>query len=167
MARLYLADSQRTALARLGQMTEEDATRLIAAFDQLDAYLTLDELAGRAVEVVPSLAPVDDLIVTLLGLATETRDLESDEVTELLRDALVAELPANGAVDVGQVVRMIARLTSTTALRTSANAHEVLAQHDRNYQSVRIFTDLRPLFGADPDSGQATVRCGHRGDAAA
>ncbi len=27
----------------------------------------------------------------------------------------------------------------------------MLAQHDRNFQSARIFTDLRPLFETDPE----------------
>jgi hypothetical protein len=151
MARLYLADSQRIALARLGQMDEEDATRLIETFDDLDAYLTVDELAERAGEVAPSLMPVDEVIVTLLGLTTKTRHLDAGDVTRLLRSALEGELPGGALVDLGRVIETIARLTSTRALRTSANAHEVLAQHDRNFQSARIFTDLRPLFGADPE----------------
>ncbi len=99
----------------------------------------------------PSLYPVDDVIVTLLGLTTETRDLDPSEMTQLLRDALGGESSGGVEVEVGRVVHVVAALTSSRALRTSANAHEVLAQHDRNFQSARIFTDLRPLFGADPD----------------
>lgn len=147
MARLYLADSQRRTLARLGLLTEDEATRLVETFDELDAYLTVDELANQAMHAATALDHVDEVIVTLLGLTSETRYLEPEEVAQLLREALEGET----TVDVSRVVDVIARLTSSRALRTSANAHEVLAQHDRNFQSARIFTDLRPLFGEDPE----------------
>lgn len=149
MARLFLADSQRDALTEMGRMDGQQAEQLVGAFDQLGAYLTIDGLVAAAQEAAPSLQSADDLIVTLLGLTTETRQLESSQVGQLVRDALERE-PLPISVDISRVVDVVRRLTATRALRTSANAHEVLAQHDRNFQAARIFTDLRPLFDTDP-----------------
>ncbi len=151
MARLFLADSQRNALARLGQVDEAQAAKLVAVFDGLRAYLTVDALGREAIQAAPSLEDVDDIVVTLLGLTTEIRHLPAEEIAQLLHDALDADALGGAAVDVDRVVEVVARLTSTRALRTSANAHEVLAQHDRNFQSARIFTDLRPLFDTNPE----------------
>ena len=151
MARLFLADSQRNALARLGQVDEAQAAKLVAVFDGLRAYLTVDALAREATQAAPSLEDVDDIVVTLLGLTTEIRHLPMEEIAQLLHDSLDADALGGAAVDVDRVVEVVARLTSTRALRTSANAHEVLAQHDRNFQSARIFTDLRPLFDTNPE----------------
>ncbi len=151
MARLFLADSQRNALARLGQVDEAQAAKLVAVFDGLRAYLTVDALGRAAAQAAPSLEDVDDIVVTLLGLTTEIRHLPAEEIAQLLNDALDVDALGGTAVDVDRVVEVVARLTSTRALRTSANAHEVLAQHDRNFQSARIFTDLRPLFDTNPE----------------
>lgn len=150
MARLFLADSQRTALSRLGRIDEVEAAALVAAFAKLRAYLTVDALAAAARQAAPSLDPVDDVIVTLLGLTTETRHLQSEEIGHLVAESLDGILDETG-LDIDRVVDVVAQLTATRALRTSANAHEVLAQHDRNFQGARIFTDLRPLFDTDPE----------------
>jgi hypothetical protein len=151
MARLFLADSQRRALTRLGQIDEGQAAKLVATFERLRSYLTVDALGREAVQAAPSLDPVDEVVVTLLGLATEARHLDAGEIAQLLRESLDGDMADDVHVDLERMVDVAARLTSTRALRTSANAHEVLAQHDRNFQAARIFTDLRPLFDASPD----------------
>jgi len=138
----------REALARLADLPEDRAGRLIdaiAAVGPLASVGVIGSAAQSALEEDESLH-ADRLIPPLLSLRSELRDESADEIAETLSRSVDLELDAGSRQ---RLKERAAKILRTPAVSTTGVAIDLLTQHQRNYRSARIFTDVRPLFGED------------------
>jgi hypothetical protein len=132
-------------VARMGDSAfEELATRLEAAPNFAQVAVLAEALRGAL--------PVDDavqserLAQSLISLAPQVVDDESSDVPVGISNAPEFELSAD---ERASFAGRLERLLRTQAVATTAKALQLLTQNERNYQSARVVSDIRPVFGTD------------------
>ena len=148
-------------LARLRDLPEEDAARLMYALREAPPYLQVGQLAERAEAALTADAKADarSLLVALLSLRGQFRSTSVDELSLLLSES--PDLLVEQSEQRATFRTRIRDVLGLEALRTTGNAIDVQTQHDRNYQSARIFTDIRPLYGdrpTEPPTGAVVIQ---------
>lgn len=154
MASIAIPVAYRDPLLRLARLPQEDADRLIEALAGAAAFAPVRELEKR---VTDALAAEDGVVAgrlmsALLSLAGQFR-------TTMPPERLAEGLSASPALDLdaderNQLNTRLEALIGAKSLFTTASAVELLTQHDRNYQTARIVTDVRPVFD-DPSKAPA------------
>lgn len=149
----------RRALLLLEQLDDEHASRLTEVFSAAETFQPLGRLRALAREVLPSeqTAMADRLIPALLSLGGQLRGTPPEQVAEAVAGSADLEL----APDARERLRgRVLALLNSRAIATTASAVELLTQHERNYQTARVFTDIRPVFQervTDPPTGAVIV----------
>jgi hypothetical protein len=133
------------AVARMGDPTFDDlATRLEAAAN----FAQVSTLA----EVVKGAMSVDDavqserLVQALISLAPQVVDDESSAFPIGISNAPEFDLSAEQRLSFAS---RLERLLRVPAVATTSKALQLLTQNERNYQSARVVSDIRPVFGPD------------------
>lgn len=138
----------RQAFLLLVGLEQSDANALLQAFQETQEYQPVERLrelatAALANEHAPQ---VERLIPALLSLRGQTRRTAPARVAEALAQSPDLEIKHEERETLRERVQA---LLDTPAMRTTADAVELLTQHDRNYQTARIFSDIRPVFPGD------------------
>lgn len=149
----------RRALLLLEQLDDEHAARLNDAFSNAPAFQPLGRLRSLARDVLPreQTAMADRLIPALLSLGGQLRGTPPEQVAEAVAGSADLEL---GPKSRERLRERVLALLSTPAISSTASAVELLTQHERNYQTARVFTDIRPIFQqnvGDPPTGAVIV----------
>lgn len=132
----------------LANLPEPSARSLVAAVTDTPP---LREVALLE-EVVAGALPEDDrdcaelLVTALLSLSGRSRDRPLSEMAEAASSARDLDLDVDGRRRLRD--RLLA-LAETTAIRTTANAVDLLTENERNYSRSRILTDIRHVFADD------------------
>jgi hypothetical protein len=150
--KLLVPEKYRLAIAKLVQLTDEQTDAAIVA---LRAATKTDASVIAASLTLP-IANAEDIIDATLSFYSVRAEwdvpLEQfiDDVTDAVRqswDTAVAE-------DIE--ARFRARLTAVLTLPEVASLTKVtrvLSDYEHAFQSVKILTDLRPVFGESPEDG--------------
>jgi hypothetical protein len=150
MAGLAIPESYRPPLVRLAQLEPAESDRLITALAALPKFAPVSDVQRTAREALGvELAPTADaLTAALLSLRGQMRDMSANDIAEAVARSsdLALEPTAREALRQRALSLLQAECVSTTSI-----AVDLQTQHQKNFQSARIFTDVRPVFQDDVD----------------
>jgi hypothetical protein len=133
------------ALERLDDETAQTLFERVAAADPFGQVSTLQAIFR---DVFPSdlQTEAQRLVPALLSLRGQLRTTPPAQIAETVSNSVDLDLEEQAREHLRD--RLLPLLASA-ALSTTANALELLTQHDRNYQTARVVTDIRPIFADD------------------
>lgn len=137
-------------LTTLAKMSPEEADQVIAAVGGLAPFAPISRIE-EAVETVLGKAATPGekrLGLPLLALRGQMRHLTPAQIAERLSQSTDLELDDAARADLRA---RAAALLDTDVLGTTSVASDLQTLHDRNFQSARIVTDLRPVFRDEVD----------------
>jgi hypothetical protein len=146
-SRVRVPIAHRQTLADLASLPQEGWSRLYEAFVSVDS-LQEDALTNRLSELPEISDNADALVQALLSMSLSV-------ATHRRRPSNMAETVAmSGDLEIGSASRSLLAerlemLLSTRSLVLLTKAVDVVMSHERMLHTVRIFTDMRPIFGEE------------------
>lgn len=147
-SRVRVPTAHRQPITELASLPHEQWSRLYEAFASFDS-LQEDALARHLSELPELSQNADALVQALLSMSLSIathrrRPTGMARAVSMSHDLEIA--PESRAL----LAERLERLLSTRALVLLAKAADVVMSHERVFHTVRIFTDIRPIFGSDP-----------------
>jgi len=141
----------RDAMQQLAGLPEEEAARLLQALQAVPPLASVAVMSAAVTDAFAGAEPIqiDCLVPPLLSLRSEFGGWDPDEIAAALSESTDLTLSVDGRE---RLRERSGQILMTTAVTTTAVGIDLLTQHERNYGSARIFTDVRPLFGLDVES---------------
>ncbi len=151
IAELAVPQPYREALQQLAELPEDQAVRLIEALEALEPLAAIAVMADAVHDAFGGHPPlrVDRLMPPLLSLRSEFGGWSADSIADALSQSVDLALDPVGR---DRLRARSLQIFATTAVTTTAIGIDLLTQHERNYGSARIFTDVRPLFSSDVEA---------------
>jgi hypothetical protein len=157
VAHLRVPTAAQEGLVFLVKLSEQQMISLKQALRQASPALALPELMEQMASGVP--LPDDQAVKIISVLASlysakVEKDLASDKFSEELFEALKRtgnkefQLSDSRASQFRKDLQELLSLDESLGVTTRALA--VMAEHEHIWQSGRMLTDLRPVFGLDP-----------------
>lgn len=146
-------------LAKLARLSPNATYDLVSALGDappsLNPVTLSSELASRVstissedlAEIVPALQSLYSLRAQL-GASTP---LVASSILEAMENSGIQELVLSPEEEEGFQSRLV-DLLSIEAFEMGEKANNLLYEHERVLREVRILTDVRPVFGSDPDA---------------
>ncbi len=150
---IVIPDEAVPGLVLLASLNQEVFDLLTAAFEKVSACSSRKELTRQVRSFDEKLrkAPIRDIVDVVIGLYTI---LEEDIPVEFVVEALSNGIEeAEGLKNLSDTLREELKgridkvLSIGGGLALISKAAEVTNDHEKSFSSVRILTDLRPLFG--------------------
>lgn len=148
VARISIPPAYRGPLAVLARLPAQDASSLIETVRSLPAYAAVTDIQRRFGDVTGTEG--SDVAAALLSLRGLLRTTSADELGDWLASSPDLDLDENARAALRE---RVTALVDAAAVSTTAVAVDLQTQHQRNYQSARIFTDLRPVFADELAEG--------------
>lgn len=158
MASLDIPQEYREGIAKFVSLSDESFQELIAALEQTPPALKYSTVATNVASKVTSI-PKDDVediveIAVSLNIVRHGVDVAEaeflDDVLEGLDETDVDALHLTGEAR-DRFKRRLSTLLSTRSLQVASRVRSLQIEHDRRFCSARILTDIRPVFGVNPD----------------
>jgi len=145
---LWIPDPYRRALLVLAQLEADEAEKLIEGFRSTEPFRRVADLRAVAHAALPPQhnPQAARLVQALLSLAGQLRDSSADEVADAVSRSPDFDFSPEEQAKLRSRLQL---LVQAAAITTTARALELLTENDRNYQTARVITDLRPVFGPD------------------
>lgn len=145
MAEFAIPFPYREGLTKLATLPDEDAATLVAAVAALEPFAPMSSIERAVTSAVGEGATPGEkrLALPLLALRGQMRELKPAQIAQRLSNSTDLELD-----DIARA-RLCERATGllgTEVLGTTGVASDLQTLHDRNFQSARIVTDMRPVF---------------------
>lgn len=152
-APLRVPDRYQAGLRALAELPNDQVERLETALAQMPPRLTTSRLAAHTIEAVPEAADtVREMLEAVLSLVPLLED-ETDVGAELAHDVSASpDLGLDEAARDALAVRL-QRLLCLEPVLLAARARDLMTQFDRVLHDARVLTDLRPVFGREPQDG--------------
>jgi hypothetical protein len=141
-------DRYQAALVALAQASQTEIEALLSALGERTDRLATSALAARVHDAIPRLerdeaTRVVEAILSLIGQERGRR---------LSRDAISQAIAHSPSLDISDterasLVSRLARVLGLASLRTALKAHDLMTEHSHLFADVRIFSDVRPVFG--------------------
>src|SRR5690242_20679747 len=159
--RLRIPPNQVPAFKAFRSLSDEDFDRLVDVLRRVPAPADMDSLED---EVAAALPGVEDSGSIVAMLFTMDRIREQRHETP---EAIAAELASASGVDLDDQDRVrvrprLERALSSPGLQLSGKATDLIYANERNVNSIRIITELRPLFEEDPSVSPSAAVIVHR-----
>lgn len=162
MADLRIPEEYEAGLTKLVALSDEAVWELVEALKEEPPVLNGSNMSARVaskLETVPR-KDVDD-IVGILGSLYLLRSRYGSSIDDFTNDVLQAmdesdteELKLSGK-NRDHFRSRLSELLDLKSVGVGTKALEVLFENERSFHSARIVTDLRPIFGADPEEPPA------------
>jgi len=140
-------------LQKLHKLPDHLASKLLADIKSAASEKLSEMLAGSDLPKISGLSPTDerDILDTLLSLY-RVRAIADVSIEEFLQDVCeFLQSPSSKEfhlpkADVGEFAERLKKFLSVEALSRAAKATILRYEHERTLCSVRILTDVRPVF---------------------
>lgn len=155
MPKLQIPERYRRAIAALPHLPDTQFHSLLSALSK-STNTDAAKIAAAADSSLPDGEQLVEAVLSFYAVPTEW-DVPRDEFTEDLVEAVRPEWGGKPDVDpdaAEAVFRARLRaLTSIDEVAVNVKATRVLTEYERPFQSARVFSDLRPVFGESVDAG--------------
>lgn len=161
MASLSIPDRVIAGFTKIATLPEESFSELLSALQQLPLKIVQQGVFDESVIEPKGIAPeaaqaIRDALFPLYrgrgsskvpvseyvkDIAESLKEVEGDEAAWLQSEELF-----------NRFKERLVRLLSVSASQLVAKAHNVLLEHARTFSSVRIVSDIRPVFGDDVEA---------------
>jgi hypothetical protein len=141
----------------VGELRLEDVRAICDALAPVPDRLSTPRLVERIKGAVPHLG--DDVAEEMLEAIMSLGPLVAeDEDDGWLSGLIASEIAASDDLALTESERpkfaeRLGALLRLEALRLASRAHGLITENERVFHDVRIMTDLRPVFSADPQKG--------------
>lgn len=132
----------------LEELDDSDAKALCEKLDAADSFQNLSALQALFRDAFPPDRGTDAqrLVSALLSARGQLRSSPPAQIAENLSESVDLDLSDDRR---RRLRDRLLPLLASKALATTAGALELLTQHERNYQTARVVTDIRPVFADD------------------
>ncbi|MCW3000539.1 MAG: hypothetical protein JWN65_4088 [Solirubrobacterales bacterium] len=143
---------------------KDDAGKLIDGLGEVGRFLPFTKLASEVEELLPEAQQESaaDVVNSLISLRAQLRGGSEASPAEVAESVVYSDsIMPEDEEERDQLVDRITKLLTSAAIVTTADAADILVQHERPYRSARIFTDIRPVFdedAANPPAGAVIVQ---------
>lgn len=161
---LSIPEQFQAGLAKLRELNEDTASSLLAAIESLAQESGKDSLSSQQLPPIKHLSQEDaQTILDGLTFLYRVRASSDATVAEFVSDA--SEAMRYGAVPRYKVPEgaitnfrdRINKFLSLESLNTLSKAIILRSEHEHTLCSARILTDIRPVFGPDPNAAPQTA----------
>jgi hypothetical protein len=151
MPSLRVPPGFRQPMADIAGLEDDVASSLVEVLRALPPYAPVTEIQRVVQQTVGDStdSSPDAIAAALLSLRGQFRQLSGEDLAELVSES--EELNVGDARPL--LKDRLGDLLSTDVLNTTGVAVDLQTQHQRNFQSARIFTDIRPVFQHDLQDG--------------
>jgi len=158
MAGLEVPEEYQEGLSKLISLSEESFQELLSGLESAPFALKYRSVAANAAKRITTI-PAEDVqeaveILVTLSIVRSGVDVTDDEFLNDLCDALnssgVPELQITDE-NSDKVKQRIHLLLNTKSVEVASKARALQIEHDHRYCSARILTDIRPVFGSNPE----------------
>lgn len=164
MAMMRIPKPYEIGLVKIFNLSEGAIYSLTVALADVKPTLKSKALAASIAAKVQGITPqdIESLIDTLasLSLARMSMEMSISEFAENIVEAIEeSEIkPQNLNEDTRSSFKSkLESLLNIGVIRIAAKADEVLHQHEHALSRVRIFTDIRPVFGDEPKAAPEAI----------
>jgi hypothetical protein len=150
-ASITIPDEHVAGFTKIISLSPEES-RLVADALEKAKSVSARDLTALVIENLPSLAAKDarDIVQTLLSLYSVRASVDT-QVDPFVKDLIVAakqaEIPMPEITDT--ISESLMALLSVKTLSMISKARGIHTDHENTFCSVRVLTDLRPVFDAD------------------
>ena len=155
--RLTVPSSDREGLSQLLRLSEGDLDRLIAAIRETPPVLRRGEFTSQVASKANISADAGEIVrvLTVLYSVRAETELSLSDFADVIRESVEQDQAFDGiklSDDQWETfkVRLSTLLSLDHSLGVVAKAIFLLTDHPHVFHGARVFTDLRPVFGADP-----------------
>jgi hypothetical protein len=149
-------------LVKLRAMSEDSFQELLVALRDAPPSISSDSLLPRLRSAVSSLSPQDigdvvPAIVSLYPLRAQLNSLPPDvaeSVVRAMEEDEESETEFTGEMR-GRFKERLIALLSLDSLDVAEKASNLLFEHEHTLREARIVTDIRPVFGENPEDPPA------------
>ena len=162
MAEFAIPEEYQRGFIDIRQLDEDRVRKLVLALEDAPPTRNRADLQRRIVEKTGSESDgdLDEIMETLISLYAlrDSMGLDLPEfvelVDEMMEESHIEELNFADDEDRENFNTKLTQLLSVYSLDISARAADILYERERTIHGTpRIFTDIRPVFGADPKIG--------------
>ena len=168
MPELRIPSDEQAGLAKLQSISDDVASRLLAAIQSAASRAETDGLTIANLAEVSDLSKADQesILDTLLSLyrVRAFSEVSLDEFIADVCDAMIsAERPDFSPTDeaVRRLKDRLGRFLGIEDLDRAAKATVLRYEHERTVHGLRILTDARPVFGGDVSKAPEAVVINH------
>lgn len=149
-------------LVKLNALSEESAQELLVALRDAPLTMNTESLISRLASKASSVAPLDlsEIVPAILSLYSLRAQLGSstpdvaESIVQAMQESGLDELKFTGNERDRFVNRMIAFL-NLSSFDVAGKANNLLLEHEHALREARIITDIRPVFGENPEAPPA------------
>jgi hypothetical protein len=145
----------------VAELREEEERAIRGALDPVPVRLSTPRLVERVIGAVQRLGDgvAEEMLEALMSLGPLIAEEEDDGwLTELIASQVASSddlaLPESKRPAFAKRLEALLRLD---ALRLASRARDLITENERVFHEVRITTDLRPVFSADPQKGPSAA----------
>jgi hypothetical protein len=153
------------AFVGLRDLPEADSKALVQALESTRPTMKVEAVASA---ISPAVREMDEQelahLVQALASLTSVRRTNDWSQREVAERVAASEDLAKSDGDEGWQSAFAGRLDetlATTSIRMLGKATDLVTEHDKVFLSSRVVTDLRPIFGDEPDDAPTGVVLAH------
>jgi len=156
MADLSIPARHRSGVVKLLELSEDSFRQIISAFEGVGPKLFPDELSNQVISKIKGVSPEDlsEMIAMIMSLSSHRIHDESttEELAEqVVQAAIEADIRIESEKEREAIKNRLLKFFELDTLFVSAKALGILQSNENLFCSARILTDLRPVFGSDPN----------------
>ena len=156
MADLSIPARHRSGIVKLLELSEDSFRQVISAFEGVGPKLFPDELSNQVISKIKGVSPEDlsEMIAMIMSLRSHRIHDESttEELAEqVVQAAIEADIRIESEKEREAIKNRLLKFFELDTLFVSAKALGILQSNENLFCSARILTDLRPVFGSDPN----------------
>jgi len=159
--RLRIPAGEAATFSALVRLREDDFRRLLDVLQSTETVARLDALEDRATEALPEVPEAEAIIGMLFSMdrLRETRRETPEATASKLAQASGVALSDD---ERSRARARLAQALGSPGLRLASKATDLLYANERNIESFRIVTEMRPLFEEDPSVIPSSAVIVHR-----
>lgn len=152
MASLSIPEPIRKTLAQIASLNENQVKELLDSLRATAPAVYRADVISSVIQRVQSLPPsaIEEIVEALFGLSVGQFGSEVS-MLEFVED-VAGVLPESEGEKRELFKQRLKDLLDAGCLRVGAKAYDLIFEHEHNYLSARVLTDLRPVFGESPDA---------------
>jgi hypothetical protein len=145
---LQIPEPFQLPLKKLAEASESEQSALLRGLGALPEFSERGQIAEQVRNALSDFdaREIPRVVDTLISLASQRRNREPDEIGTLIAGSPSLAIPDERTDDFAQ---LITALVKTPALTSFARGLYVAFEHQNLYDTARILTEIRPIFGDD------------------
>jgi hypothetical protein len=153
MADLSIPTRHKNGVVKLLKLSEDSFSQIISAFEGVGPKLFPDDLSTQVLSKIRGVSPEDlsEIIAMIMSLSSHRAHDEST-AEELAEQVIQAAIGSDIRIESRNAFKdRLVKFFELDTLLVSAKALGILQSNENLFCSARILTDVRPVFGSDPN----------------